>query len=217
MGISDLEDKWLSMLSDAAFASALTGLFRTNLLLPQLDPPVRRDSQAQRVAAAEKQSQQNSQAQISAEKASQQRDQERVSSARAVANRLLSQALTSELAAAGQQQVRGNASTELSAASRETLGTVSSAERLQPVKGAVRAPESDASQHVASRDVSLQVEAALALLRQQVSSSSSAARVAPAALLQRYQQADQATETTSDKVSRSRPADSTAKSVSAVA
>ncbi len=116
------------MLSDAAFASALTSSYRANLLLPQLKPPVKDTARANRDAASRadaKQQQNADQRKADARNAAAR--QSAASAARAAEGRRLTRASQAQ-AAARANELRAAADTNRAAiqtADRVTLNSVS--------------------------------------------------------------------------------------------
>jgi len=198
------------MLSDAAFASVLTRSFRASFLLPQLLPtPVKSDPQAEARLAADKQRQQNGDRNAAVQLQQQKDARSRLDAQARIADRLISQALSAQVAASS-VEFKSPSPSELSPAPRKTLAretlvtpqTAGAAEpqsgRLEAVASTVRkasppspAPRSTAgrgSQRVIPQDLTVHAKLALPVLATQQQSVA----VVPTKLLvtQHYQRAE---------------------------
>jgi len=123
------------MLSDAAFASVLTSSFRASFLLPQLLPtPVKSDPQAGARLAADKQRQQDGDRNAAAQLQQQKDARSRLDAQARIADRLVSQALSAQVAASN-IEFKAPSPSELSPAPRETLATAQTAVAAEPQNG----------------------------------------------------------------------------------
>ncbi|MDQ6951147.1 MAG: hypothetical protein Q9M26_05725 [Mariprofundales bacterium] len=110
------------MLSDAAFASALTSSFRASFILPQLTPsPAQTNPQAERRLAADKQLQQDGVNNASAQR---QKDiRSRLDAQARIANQIVSRALSAQVSAVSNFAPESKAPSSISQLQSETLVT----------------------------------------------------------------------------------------------